>query len=171
MPVRVFEADVPNRRRRRRDGERSRGAILGEATRLATVEGIEGLSIGRLAAAVGMSKRGVYAHFGSKEELQLATVEAAESLFARQVTEPAVDAPTAAGRPSSAGSEPRSTAGRPSRSPAPAVAAPRFTWSRPMPTRLEPMAPNPLDPTRGPLALRQGFRQGTATTFGSRDTR
>lgn len=77
---------------------RSRGAILGEATRLATVEGIEGLSIGRLAEAVGMSKSGVYAHFGSKEELQLATVEAAESLFARQVIARAVGAPTALGR-------------------------------------------------------------------------
>jgi AcrR family transcriptional regulator len=98
MPVQVIEADIPNKRRRRSDGERSRGAILGEATRLATVEGIEGLSIGRLAEAVGMSKSGVYAHFGSKEELQLATVEAAESLFARHVIAPAVDAPTALGR-------------------------------------------------------------------------
>ena len=98
MSVQVFEVGVPNNRRRRSDGVRSRGAILGEATRLATVEGIEGLSIGRLAEAVGMSKSGVYTHFGSKEELQLATVEAAESLFARQVIVPAADGPTALGR-------------------------------------------------------------------------
>lgn len=98
MSVRIFDADVPDKRRRRSDGVRSRGAILGEAARLATVEGIEGLSIGRLADAVGMSKSGVYTHFGSKEELQLATVEAAESLFARQVIVPAADAPTALGR-------------------------------------------------------------------------
>ena len=76
-------------RRRRSDGERSRGAILDEAARLATVEGIEGLSIARLADAVGMSKSGLFAHFKSKEELQLATIEVASALFARQVIEPA----------------------------------------------------------------------------------
>ena len=81
-------------RRRRSDGERSRNAILGEAARLATVEGIGGLSIGRLADAVGMSKSGLFAHFGSKEELQLATVESASSLFAARVLEPASSAPS-----------------------------------------------------------------------------
>lgn len=79
-------------RRRRSDGERSRQAILDAASRLATVEGIEGLSIGRLAQAIGMSKSGLYAHFGSKEELQLATVEAAEELFDAEVVEPAMQA-------------------------------------------------------------------------------
>jgi AcrR family transcriptional regulator len=79
-------------RRRRSDGERSRTAILDEAARLATVEGIGGLSIGRLADAVGMSKSGLFAHFGSKEELQLATVETAGSIFTSQVLEPARDA-------------------------------------------------------------------------------
>jgi AcrR family transcriptional regulator len=79
-------------RRRRSDGERSHGAILDEAARLATVEGIEGLSLARLADAVGMSKSGLFAHFKSKEDLQLATVEAASSLFAEQVTEPASQA-------------------------------------------------------------------------------
>jgi len=59
------ETDRPARRRRS-DGERSRNAILREAARLATVEGIGGLSISRLAAAVGMSKSGLFAHFGSK---------------------------------------------------------------------------------------------------------
>ena len=76
-------------RKRRSDGERSRNAILDEAARLSTVEGIGGLSIARLANAVGMSKSGLFAHFGSKEELQLATVEAADLLFAAQVLEPA----------------------------------------------------------------------------------
>jgi AcrR family transcriptional regulator len=79
-------------RRPRSDGERSRGAILREAARLATVEGLEGLSIGRLAEAVGMSKSGLFAHFGSKEELQLATVETASSVFAEEVLEPAAGA-------------------------------------------------------------------------------
>src|SRR5436189_1892340 len=84
---------VPHRqrreRRRRSDGERSRGAILDEAARLATVEGIGGLTLSRLADAVGMSKSGLFAHFGSKEELQLATVETANRIFDLQVLEPA----------------------------------------------------------------------------------
>ena len=71
--------------KRRSDGERSRNVILEEAARLATVEGIGGLSISRLAEAVGMSKSGLFAHFGSKEELQLATVEKADAVFAAQV--------------------------------------------------------------------------------------
>jgi len=81
-------------RRRRSDGERSRNAILREAAQLATIVGIDGLSIGRLADAVGMSKSGLFAHFGSKEELQVATVEAASALFTDQVIEPADAAPT-----------------------------------------------------------------------------
>ena len=68
---------------------RSRQAILHEAGRLATVEGLEGLSIARLAGAVGMSKSGLFAHFGSKEELQLATIEAAGAVFFEEVVEPA----------------------------------------------------------------------------------
>jgi AcrR family transcriptional regulator len=82
-------------RARRADGEQSRAAILDAAARLATVEGIGGLSIARLADAVGMSKSGLYAHFGSKEELQLATVETASSVFAARVIEPARAARTA----------------------------------------------------------------------------
>jgi AcrR family transcriptional regulator len=85
-------ADRP--RRRRSDGERSRNAILREAAQLATVEGIGGLSIGRLAEAVGMSKSGLFAHFGSKEELQLATIETASALFSEHVIEPASAAAT-----------------------------------------------------------------------------
>src|SRR4051794_5782456 len=81
-------------RRRRSDGERSRKAILREAGQLATIEGIGGLSISRLAGAVGMSKSGLFAPFGSKEELQLATIEAADALFNEHVVEPASDAPT-----------------------------------------------------------------------------
>src|SRR3954468_7896575 len=76
-------------RKRRSDGERSRNAILREAAKLATVEGISGLSIARLADAVGMSKSGLFAHFGSKEELQLATVEKAEGVFTGVVYAPA----------------------------------------------------------------------------------
>jgi AcrR family transcriptional regulator len=79
-------------RKRRSDGERSRSAILDAAAQLATVDGIGGLSMGRLADAVGMSKSGLFAHFGSKEELQLATVDKAESLFDAQVLGPASEA-------------------------------------------------------------------------------
>jgi AcrR family transcriptional regulator len=76
-------------RRRRSDGERSRAAILRAAARLATVEGLDGLSLARLAEAVGMSKSGLFAHFGSKEELQLATVDAASAIYQELVIEPA----------------------------------------------------------------------------------
>src|SRR6059058_1946077 len=87
--MRDQEIDTTRGRRRRSDGERSRSAILDAAARLATVEGLGGLSIARLADAVGMSKSGLFAHFGSKEELQLATVAAAETVFTTQVLEPA----------------------------------------------------------------------------------
>jgi AcrR family transcriptional regulator len=85
-------ADTIAARRRRADGERSRRTILEAAARLATVEGLEGLSISRLADHVGMSKSGLYAHFGSKEELQLATIETASAIFAAEVVEPALAA-------------------------------------------------------------------------------
>ena len=84
----MTERSRPNRRRRS-DGDRSRSLILRESAQLATVEGIGGLSIGRLADAVGMSKSGLFAHFGSKEELQLATIATASAVFGEQVIEPA----------------------------------------------------------------------------------
>jgi AcrR family transcriptional regulator len=76
-------------RRRRADGERSRRTILRRAAELATVEGLEGLSIGRLAEETGMSKSGLYAHFESKQALQLATVEIANEIFDAEVVQPA----------------------------------------------------------------------------------
>ena len=76
-------------KRQRSDGERSRAAILDAAMKLATVEGLDGLSIGHLADQIGMSKSGLYAHFGSKEELQLATIDAASETFVSNVIEPA----------------------------------------------------------------------------------
>jgi len=63
-----------------------------EAVSLATVHGLEGLSIGNLAGALDMSKSGVYAHFGSKEDLQLATVDEAEQIFDAEVIAPALAA-------------------------------------------------------------------------------
>ena len=76
-------------KRRRADGEQTRAAILDAATQLATVEGLDGLSIGRLADHIGMSKSGLYAHFGSKEELQLAAIDTATEIFADAVIRPA----------------------------------------------------------------------------------
>jgi len=73
-------------------GETRRAAILLAAARLATTKGLDGLSIGDLAAAIGMSKSGLYAHFGSKQELQLATVEEAERIFDGEVVQPALAA-------------------------------------------------------------------------------
>jgi len=74
-------------------GQRTRNSILETAAALATEEGLEPLSIGRLAEETGMSKSGLFAHFGSKEELQLATVEHAAALFVAEVIEPARSAP------------------------------------------------------------------------------
>lgn len=74
-------------------GQRTRVAILHEAARLATVDGLDGLSIGGLATAIGMSKSGLYAHFGSKEDLQLAAVASARETFVAEVFVPALDAP------------------------------------------------------------------------------
>ncbi len=85
------EATAP-RKQTRAPGERSRARIVDEAARLATIEGIEGLSIGRLADATGIAKSSVYALFGSKEELQLATINAARDSFITEVVAPALAA-------------------------------------------------------------------------------
>ena len=74
-------------------GERTRAAILDRAAGLATEVGLEGLSIGQLAEATGMSKSGLYAHFGSKRDLQLATIEAARHTFVEEVMRPALRSP------------------------------------------------------------------------------
>ena len=80
---------APARRRQRADGRRSRDTILDNAARLATVDGLEGLSIGSLAEHTGMSKSGLYAHFTSKEDLQLATIQRAQEIFEAEVLTPA----------------------------------------------------------------------------------
>jgi AcrR family transcriptional regulator len=70
-------------------GDRTRRAILTAAVNIASVEGLEGLTIGRLATELDMSKSGLFAHFGSKEELQIATVRAAAAIFGHRVVVPA----------------------------------------------------------------------------------
>jgi AcrR family transcriptional regulator len=76
-------------RRTRAPGDRSRARVLEHAAALATLEGLDGVSIARLAAATGMPKSSVYVLFGSKEELQLATIDAARASFIRHVVTPA----------------------------------------------------------------------------------
>jgi len=84
-----------------RDGSKgadTRAAILAKALDIASVDGLEGLTIGRLAGELEMSKSGLFAHFGSKQELQLATVGAAAERFLRAVIEPALAVPDGAPR-------------------------------------------------------------------------
>jgi AcrR family transcriptional regulator len=82
----------------RSKGQSSRATILLAAAKLATIKGLDGLSIGDLAAEVGMSKSGLYAHFKSKEELELATIETASDIFDREVMSPAMAAPAGSKR-------------------------------------------------------------------------
>src|SRR5262245_56890598 len=79
-------------------GQASRATILLVAAKLATIKGLDGLSIGDLAAEVGMSKSGLYAHFKSKEELELATIETAAEIFGAEVLQPGLRAPAGVAR-------------------------------------------------------------------------
>lgn len=79
--------------RRQARGLRTREAILASAVDIASVQGLEGLTVGSLATQLHMSKSGLFAHFGSKEELQLATIEVARQIFINKVTRPAIAAP------------------------------------------------------------------------------
>jgi AcrR family transcriptional regulator len=79
--------------RRRSDGEQTHAAILEAAMRLASIEGLSSLTIGRLAREVGVSRSGVFAHFHSKQRLQQETIAAAREVFEREVLEPGLDAP------------------------------------------------------------------------------
>lgn len=80
-------------RRQRQDGARTRESILASAAALATVEGLDRISIGGLAEHIGISKSGLFAHFRSKEALQLATIDHAKAIFDDDVLRPALAAP------------------------------------------------------------------------------
>ena len=69
-------------------GEKTRRHILGLSVDQASAEGLEGLTIGRLSKEIGMSKSGLFAHFGSKEDLQLATIKRAGEIFAEEIVYP-----------------------------------------------------------------------------------
>src|SRR4051794_25219485 len=83
---------------RRVRGDNTRRAILGRAMQLASAEGLEDLSIARLASDLGMSKSGLFAHFGSKEQLQLSTLRAARRVFSDEAVTPALAAKKGIGR-------------------------------------------------------------------------
>lgn len=74
-------------------GRETRRAILERAVDIASAEGLDGLSIARLAAALDISKSGLFAHFGSKEDLQLAAIDTARGVFIRAVVLPALEEP------------------------------------------------------------------------------
>ena len=83
---------------RRLRGERTRHSILEHAARVGSAEGLEAVSLQRLADDLGISKSGLFAHFGSKEELHLATIEAAGKTFTGEVIRPALAVPRGVGR-------------------------------------------------------------------------
>jgi AcrR family transcriptional regulator len=89
MTAIVTESRAP----RLRAGQRTLRQILAAAVEIASVEGLEGLTIGRLADELEMSKSGLFAHFGSKEKLQLATIDAAREIFIEEVVRPALRQP------------------------------------------------------------------------------
>jgi len=84
--------------RRRLRGMKTRQAILAHAARVGSAEGLEAVSLQRLATDLGISKSGLFAHFGSKEELHMATIDAAARIFTDEVIRPALATPRGAGR-------------------------------------------------------------------------
>jgi AcrR family transcriptional regulator len=84
--------------KRRIRGLRTRQAILAHAARVGSAEGLDAVSLQRLADDLGISKSGLFAHFGSKEELHLATIDAAAEIFTDEVIRPALTHPRGVGR-------------------------------------------------------------------------
>lgn len=82
--------NTPSRDGRRERGDRARGPILAEAVRLASEEGLEGLTFGRVGNQANVAKSSIQILFGSREKLQLATLDEAMDLYRRSVVEPAM---------------------------------------------------------------------------------
>ena len=89
----VTPASAETRSRTLPKGQQTKAAIVDAALRMAAQVGLEGLSIGSLAEAMGMSKSGVYAHFGSRDELQISVVREYYARFEAQVFQPAMMQP------------------------------------------------------------------------------
>jgi len=79
-------------------GEQTRATILDAAVKLASRDGLDSLTIGTLADTTGLSKSGLFAHFGSREELQLAVLAHGEALFGSRVLQPALAQPRGVAR-------------------------------------------------------------------------
>jgi AcrR family transcriptional regulator len=94
----VHEAAAPAPRRALHKGQQTKATIVEAALNLATHIGLEGLSIGALAELTGMSKSGVFAHFGSREELQISVVHEYHDRFEQEVFFPALQAPRGVAR-------------------------------------------------------------------------
>jgi AcrR family transcriptional regulator len=88
-PPRTRATTTPKQPTRRPRGLKTRRAILRKAVNIASLEGLEGLTIGKLAATLRISKSGLFAHFGSKEDLQCAVVDEARDIFVEKVIRPA----------------------------------------------------------------------------------
>src|SRR5256884_9090633 len=91
-------ATAPSTDGRRMRGMKTRRAILEHAARVGSAEGLDAVSLQRLAGDLGISKSGLFAHFGSKEELHLATIDAAAQIFVDEVIRPALAQPRGVGR-------------------------------------------------------------------------
>ena len=87
-------ASLGSSQKRTKQGQETHQNILKAALHITSMEGLESLSIGRLATELGMSKSGLFAHFGSKEGLQLATLEAAREIIVKKVIQPAIQEPS-----------------------------------------------------------------------------
>jgi AcrR family transcriptional regulator len=90
MPKAAWAPSKKAAPRQQARGARTREAILARAVDIASGQGLEGLTVGSLADELKMSKSGLFAHFGSKEELQLAVIETARQIFIEKVTRPAI---------------------------------------------------------------------------------
>ncbi|MFB9728840.1 TetR/AcrR family transcriptional regulator [Haloechinothrix salitolerans] len=89
----MLDAESSEEPQRRSDGEQTHTVILEAAMRLASIEGLGSLTVGRLARELDISKSGVFAHFRSKERLQRETIDAAQAVFDREVVRPGLAAP------------------------------------------------------------------------------
>ncbi|GKS84091.1 TetR/AcrR family transcriptional regulator [Acidovorax sp. SUPP1855] len=93
LPSRSVRSASTREGRALQKGQQTKAAIVEAALGLATHIGLEGLSIGALADVTGMSKSGVFAHFGSREELQISVIREYHARFEQEVFYPAVSAP------------------------------------------------------------------------------
>src|SRR6204780_4822238 len=93
LPRQLSAGAVRKHAPRRPRGLKTRRAILRKAVNIASLEGLEGLTIGKLAGALRISKSGLFAHFGSKKDLQCAVVDEARGIFAEKIIPPAPHPP------------------------------------------------------------------------------